>query len=116
MCKKVTLEMVATSIKNEALRIFADKLNSVILYGSYARGDNTSRSDIDLMLLVDIPVEILSGYRGEIAKISSRLSLESEECITISVALQDIETFEKYKTVLPFFRSVVSEGIVVYAA
>ena len=56
MCTRAALERITISIKDEALRIFADKLNSVILYGSYARGDNDSESDIDLMLrLFDSP-------------------------------------------------------------
>ena len=54
MCTRADLEKIIASVRDEALRIFSDKLNSVILYGSYARGDNDSESDIDLMLLIDI--------------------------------------------------------------
>ena len=116
MCTKTDLDKITLSVRNEALRIFADKLDSVILYGSYARGDNDSDSDIDLMLLIDIQAEILGGYRSEIAKITSRLSLETDDCVTISAVLQDLETFEKYKSILPYYQNVISEGIVVYAA
>ena len=116
MCTRADLEMITTSVRDEALRIFSDKLNSVILYGSYARGDNDSESDIDLMLLIDIPAEQHSGYLDAIAKVASRLSLESDDCVTISVSMQDLQTFEKYKAILPYYRNVVSEGVVVYAA
>ena len=116
MCTKAALNKIMFSVSDEALRIFADKLNSVILYGSYARGDHDPESDIDLMLLLDMPAEMLERYSDEIARVSSRLSLEDEDCVTISVALQDLETFEKYKTILPYYRNVVSEGVVVYAA
>ena len=34
-----------------------DKLNKVILYGSYARGDYDDESDIDIMILADIALE-----------------------------------------------------------
>jgi len=57
MCTRADLEKIIASVRDEALRIFSDKLNSVILYGSYARGDNDSESDIDLMLLIDIKTE-----------------------------------------------------------
>jgi predicted nucleotidyltransferase len=107
---------IADAVRDAALRIFGEKLNSVILYGSYACGANDAESDIDIMLLLDLPAEALGEYRSEIAKVASRLSLGSEGCVTISVALQDMETFEKYKSVLPFYRSVAAEGVVVYAA
>ena len=116
MCTKATLDTITISIKDEALRIFAEKLSRVILYGSYARGDNEATSDIDIMLLLEMPPETLAKYRGEIAKIASRLSLESEDCVTVSVTLQDANTFEKYKSVLPYYSNVELEGIVVYAA
>lgn len=116
MCTRDDLDKITIAVRDEALRIFAGKLNSVILYGSYARGDNDSESDIDLMLLIDITAETFNGYRSEIAKISSRLSLETDDCVTISVALQDLKTFEKYKEILPYYRNVVSEGIAIYAA
>ena len=116
MCTKATLDTITISVKDAALRLFAEKLSRVILYGSYARGDNEETSDIDIMLLLDIPAETLGEYRSEIAKISSRLSLETEECATVSVTLQDAETFEKYKSILPYYKNVELEGVVVYAA
>jgi len=75
-----------------------------------------ANKDADLPLPDFIPADALSRYRSEIARVASRLSLEDEDCVTISVALQDLETFEKYKTVLPYYRNVVSEGVIVYAA
>jgi len=116
VCTRAALERITISVRDEALRIFVDKLNCIILYGSYARGDNDSGSDIDLMLLLDIPADALGQYRREIARVTSRLSLEDNDCVTISVALQDLETFEKYKAVLPYYRNVVSEGVIIYAA
>ena len=35
-------------------KIYGHHLKQVILYGSYARGDYTKDSDVDLMLLVDL--------------------------------------------------------------
>lgn len=116
MCTKATLDNITVSVRDAALRMFADKLNRVVLYGSYARGENVAESDIDIMLLLDLPAEALGKYRSEVAKVASRLSLESEDCVTVSVALQDSKTFEKYKSVLPFYRSIAAEGVVVYAA
>ena len=116
MCTRTAIETITISVKDEALRIFADKLNRIILYGSYARGENEAASDIDLVLLLDMSAETLGKYRSEIAKVASRLSLENEDCVTVSIALQDVETFDKYKSILPFYSNIDSEGIIVYAA
>ena len=35
-------------------KIYGERLKSVILYGSYARGDFGPNSDIDIMILVDL--------------------------------------------------------------
>jgi predicted nucleotidyltransferase len=116
MCTKPALDAITIFVKDEALRIFADRLNRVILYGSYARGENEAASDIDIMLLLDMPAEKLSQYRSEVAKVASRLSLESEGCVTVSIVLQDVDTYDKYKSILPFYTNVDLEGVVVYAA
>lgn len=39
----------------ELRRIYGTHLKQIILYGSYARGDYRDDSDIDLMVLVDLP-------------------------------------------------------------
>ena len=38
---------------NRIHEIYGSELKAVILYGSYARGDYTESSDIDIMILVD---------------------------------------------------------------
>lgn len=116
MCSNTTLNNITASIKEDATELFKDNLKKIILYGSYARGENDEESDIDIFLLVDMPPGKLSMYRSNIAKIASRLSLESEDCVTISIALQDVETYNKYKETLPFYANVDSEGVIVYAA
>lgn len=116
MCTEAALNNITNSIKDTALSLFDNRLNSVILYGSYARGTNDSESDIDIMLLIDMPAESINKYRSEISRAASRLSLDSADCVTVSVVLQDTETFEKFKSALPFYRNVAEEGVVVYAA
>ena len=47
--------------------LYASALNAVILYGSYARGDYTEDSDVDIMILVDMPEEEISRSRESLA-------------------------------------------------
>lgn len=51
----------------ELQKIYGSHLKSVILYGSYARGDYTPDSDIDIMLLVDLPTEEIEKYSDELS-------------------------------------------------
>ena len=115
MCNISELKHITDSITNASQNMFGDKLNKVILYGSYARGDYNHESDIDVMVLVDVPAEELIPYRRQMSKISSRLSLEAEDCVTISIAMKDNETFSRYKDVLPFYKNVLKDGVVLYA-
>jgi len=56
-------------VKEKLQGIYGERLNEIILYGSYARGDATEESDIDLILLLEdmsSPVSELETFSGEI--------------------------------------------------
>ena len=44
---------ILEEIKKSLQKIYGEKLKGVILYGSYARGDATEGSDIDIIVLLD---------------------------------------------------------------
>ena len=52
-----TIQTLLTQYLSEVQKIYGAHLKSVILYGSYARGDYSSDSDVDIMLLVDLTPE-----------------------------------------------------------
>ena len=111
MEKKSKLEQILLKIRKEAENIFGEKLVDVILYGSYARGDYDSESDIDIMVKVNIDRHDLYEYRKKMSSVVSELSLEND--ILVSVHLQDNSIFEEYKNVLPFYQTVTNEGVYV---
>ena len=45
---------------------FGNRVKKIILYGSYARGDFNTSSDIDIMILPDFPDNEIVKYRSEI--------------------------------------------------
>ena len=48
---------VVSKFAEEAKYIYGSKLRSMILYGSCARGDFEKDSDIDILVLLDVPQE-----------------------------------------------------------
>ena len=92
--------------------VFGAKLENVILYGSYARGDADEQSDIDIMALINgVPREDLWKYRRAVRENTSRIESEWDYEILLSILLEDVPTFEKYADYMPFFKNVIREGI-----
>ncbi len=91
---------ILKKVNSESHRIFGDKPADVVLYGSYARGDYDQSSDVDIMLLIDMPQEELSQYRETISSLSGLLSLEGD--LAVSVKLKNRNMVYCYKDMLPF--------------
>ena len=50
MCSKSQLDMIIEKIVDFSKNVFGEKFQSVILYGSYARGEATPQSDLDFRI------------------------------------------------------------------
>lgn len=109
MCTKSQLNTITSAVAQEAKDLLGDKLETVILYGSYSRGDYDDESDIDIMVRINCPIESLEEYYHPFNLISSRLSLEND--ITVSITLRDSETFNRFKNILPFYSNIEKEGV-----
>lgn len=86
--------------------LYGDRFRGLLLYGSYARGTAWEGSDVDLLLLLEGPVdpvrEILS-----VQPVKNPLSLESD--LALSVMPVSVEDFERAETM--FLRVVRREAI-----
>lgn len=109
MCTKSQLNIVTSSVADEAKRVFGAILDAVVLYGSYARGDNDDESDIDIMVRINCSQEELKKYRFILSSFTSALSVEND--VTVSVVIVDTPTYERYKHHLPFYENVEREGL-----
>ena len=87
-------------------KMYGDKLVDLILYGSYARGDEYKESDIDLAIILDIEI---SPFK-EIEKINDEIyDLDLKYNKVISIHPISKEKF--YKQDYSFFKTLKKEGI-----
>ena len=106
---KEKLDAILKEVVINTTKIFGDKLVSVILYGSYARGDYSTDSDIDIALLVDMDRMSLKKYEDLLVSQMTYFMLEHD----VLISFNDIpaKEFEEYKDVLPYYRNIVEEGV-----
>lgn len=103
---------ITTEIVEAVLELLKDDVYKIVLYGSYARGDFTKESDIDIMILLNCSKEEVKKYRKQVSRLSSRIGLKND--VEISLMLRDRETFEQGQNILPFYRNVAGEGVNLY--
>ena len=110
MCSKNLLDILLNRITDYSREVFGEKLKSVILYGSYARGDYNDDSDIDVMIMVDMPPDELGKYRWDFSCFCADLNVENDVLITSK--LQSAPLFDQWKNTLPFYKNVIKDGVV----
>lgn len=99
-------------LTSQIREIMGSSLEAVILYGSYARGTQTADSDIDIALILrgkpdssttDRLQDFLTDMDIEYGKLFSAVDI-------------DAARFASYRDVLPFYRSIQTEGVVLWKA
>lgn len=106
------MQRVLRKVRSSSEKLYAEKLNKIILYGSYARGDNTEESDIDIMIVLNCDYDEVRKFRGKTSEMASDISLEED--VFLSILLRDRKHFEDNKDFLPFYRNVIQDGVAVY--
>ena len=109
---KKDIDEIINQINSQLKKKFKEKLDKIILFGSYARGDYDNESDIDILVLVE-DVE-LKKYNDEIVDFEVDLTIKYG--ILPSIILRNTNYFNENKEVIPFFRSVEKEGVEIYAS
>lgn len=108
MLNKNDLNATLSYLSAQAKDVFKNHLDSVILYGSYARGDFDPESDIDIMIIADITEESINRFTSELRNRIYQYELENDCVISLCVVSKSI--FERYKGVVPFYQNVIREG------
>lgn len=109
MCTKQQFNDAIDKITTGVTEIMGDTLHSVLLYGSYARGDFNEESDIDIMILANVGSNELAPYRKRLNLLSSRTGLEND--VMIAISLMDAQTVLTKCDAVPFYQNVLREGV-----
>lgn len=109
MCTKNQLENVLSVVSSQAKDLFREKLDSVILFGSYARGDYDNESDIDIMILADISDVDVNIFTRQLYEKIFQYEIQNDCVLSLCIVPQD--RFHKFKSILPFYRNVDKEGV-----
>lgn len=99
-------------LTSEIRILLGDRLQRIVLYGSYARGEEDKESDLDVMIFVNGSDDDLRQYREQVVDIEVDLSLKYD--LVVSIILQAVDEYNKWLPVLPFFRNVQEEGVEVF--
>jgi predicted nucleotidyltransferase len=99
---------------HEIRRIYGAHLRKIILYGSYARGDNREDSDIDIMILLDISDLEIKEYFEQLVDATFDFNMDHDTDIK-PIAKSEAH-FQRWIINYPFYANIDKEGIVLYGA
>ena len=109
MCSTNNLNNIIDVITRSYKDVYGEDIVRILLYGSYARGDNCDDSDVDIVAIVRGERQSLQERLRKIWDISSDLELEYGTITSPTVIPAD--EFERFKEALPYYRNIMEEGV-----
>ena len=101
---------ILIDFSEEVKKILGKSLRKIILYGSYARGDYTENSDIDLMILTTLTDNEIEKIESNIYDLAFDFLMDYG--VDISVVIKNEEQFNYWLGALPFYNNVQRVGVV----
>ncbi|MBR1477053.1 MAG: nucleotidyltransferase domain-containing protein [Lachnospiraceae bacterium] len=92
--------------------MISDDLKKIILFGSYARGDYTEESDIDIAVLLNCEREESAKYKSGLVALSAEMDLENMTVVNFTCI--PYSEFNARKGYYPFYANIEREGKVLY--
>lgn len=110
----ITKDKIDSAMKDfadGAKEVYGDKLKEVILYGSCARGDFDDESDLDVMILLDVPPEKVRFEKKKLHPIIHKLDDKYGYDLLFATVIKGYEDFNHWLSVKPFYMNVRKDGI-----
>ncbi len=76
------LDSILLELDGGLRELYGERYRGLVLYGSHARGEADEGSDVDLLLLLEGPVEVGTEIRRSSSLVSS-LSLETDRVLSL---------------------------------
>ena len=83
MCSIKTLDSINRAVVDGAIKYGSNALYKVFLYGSYARQDYDSESDIDYMIVMDGNPADMKKLRREMLNVSEQISYDNDVVVSV---------------------------------
>jgi predicted nucleotidyltransferase len=109
MCNRSEVTLIVNEILRTYRETYGEKLECVYLYGSYARGDYSESSDIDIAAIVKAERRQVQDDLKKVWDKSHDLELEYE--VIVSPTAIPYEDFMTYRNILPYYRNIEQEGV-----
>ena len=108
----MTIDLALEKLIPGLQEIYGDLIDSVILYGSTARGIRTADSDVDVAIL--LRAGATKVMRDQMLDLVVDLELACGK--VLSVLCIDYDKFAEWKDVLPFYKNIRKDDVVLWQA
>ena len=108
------LKEVLKKYVEDVHKIYGEKLRTIILYGSYARGDFGPDSDVDIMILVDLSDDEIKSKGHALSDLTFDYNFDND--LEIMPIVKNLEHFNKCLRAYTFYNRIKNEGVELYAA
>lgn len=107
-----SIKRILEEYVNGLIEIIGKDLRQVILYGSYARGEenqNGEKSDVDIMILVNLSDDEIRKVEKKIIEYSYELDLKYN--ILLSPIVENIDNYKERSKYMSFYKNIKKEGV-----
>ena len=109
----INVKQVLCTFIDKQKEVFGDTLVKIILYGSYARGDYTEDSDVDVMVLTtEEDEEAFARLFADMSGDTYDYFIDSK--VDLSPNLQNINIYNKWLGKYPYYDNIEREGVILY--
>lgn len=113
MTDRARIEKIVLNLQADIEKLFSEKGAESILFGSYARGDADSGSDIDVLILVQAAREAIAEKNWLVGEIAAEYLFDYN--MVVSPIVENKDYFQRNLDVLPLFAVINREGVKISA-
>ena len=108
----MTIDLALEKMIPGMQEIYGDLVDSIILYGSTARGTRAEDLDVDVAIL--LRAGATKAMRDQMLDLVVDLELECGR--VLSVLCIDYDKFAEWKDIIPFYKNIRKDGVVLWQA